>query len=157
MELDLQSLFGFLCIQLYSLADTPQLLPYPRNWAHIRGLYWTLVSQDRRHLFVAPWFRATSYRCWQLGNLWFPYANCAHSSICSLFYVMQLLTTTYISSFDGRIDCLYIIQVLKKASAGIFTIRTYGVQIISDYYAYYVRSRAGLPWLQTLSKIQEEV
>jgi hypothetical protein len=39
MELDLQSLFGFLCIQLYSLAVTLQL-PLSRIWAHIRGRYW---------------------------------------------------------------------------------------------------------------------
>ncbi len=42
------------CAQLYSLATaTPP--PSPRLWAHTRGRYWSLVSQDRRHLFVTPW------------------------------------------------------------------------------------------------------
>ncbi len=30
-----------LCTQLYSLAETPQLPPPPRIWAHIRGRYWS--------------------------------------------------------------------------------------------------------------------
>ncbi len=44
------------CVQLYSLAETPQLPPPPRIWAHIRGRYWSakietslcypLVSRD---------------------------------------------------------------------------------------------------------------
>ena len=29
------------CVQLYSLAKTPQLPPAPRIWAHIRGRYWS--------------------------------------------------------------------------------------------------------------------
>ncbi len=52
MELDLQSLFGFLvtwCTLLYSLAETPQLPPHLGS--HTRAL---LVSQGRRHLFVTP-------------------------------------------------------------------------------------------------------
>ncbi len=40
MELDFQSLFGS-CVQLYSLAETPQLPPSPRIWAHIRGRCWS--------------------------------------------------------------------------------------------------------------------
>jgi hypothetical protein len=40
------------CTQLYSLVETPHP---PRSWAHIRGRYCLLVSQDRRHLFVSPW------------------------------------------------------------------------------------------------------
>ena len=35
------------CAQLILLAETPQ--PHPPLWA-------LLVSQDRRHLFVTPWF-----------------------------------------------------------------------------------------------------
>jgi hypothetical protein len=36
MELDLQSLFGLLCeVQLYSVAETPQLPYSPLIWAHI--------------------------------------------------------------------------------------------------------------------------
>jgi hypothetical protein len=38
-----------------SFAETPQPPSSPRIWAHIRGLARALlVSQDRRHLFVAP-------------------------------------------------------------------------------------------------------
>ncbi len=37
------------CAQLYSLAETPQP---SSSFAHIRGRYWSMVSQDRRHLFV---------------------------------------------------------------------------------------------------------
>jgi hypothetical protein len=42
MEVDLQSLFGLhvkRCAQLYSLADSPQLHPFPRIWTRIWGLY----------------------------------------------------------------------------------------------------------------------
>ncbi len=42
MKLDLQSGFGL----LYSLAETPQLPPSPRIWAHIQGLYWSAKSDD---------------------------------------------------------------------------------------------------------------
>jgi hypothetical protein len=35
-EVDLGS-----CVQLYSLAEIPQLYPSPRIWAHIRGRYWS--------------------------------------------------------------------------------------------------------------------
>jgi hypothetical protein len=37
------------CVQLYSLAETQQLLPSPRIWAH-------MVSH-RRHLFVTLWHK----------------------------------------------------------------------------------------------------
>jgi hypothetical protein len=37
MELDLQSS----CVQLYSMAETPQLPPSSRIWAHIQGRYWS--------------------------------------------------------------------------------------------------------------------
>jgi|LakMenE18May11ns_1017448.scaffolds.fasta_scaffold9508897_1 hypothetical protein len=41
------------CAQLYSLAETPQLLLSPRIWTRItRAL---LVSKVRRHLFETPW------------------------------------------------------------------------------------------------------
>ncbi len=56
MEVDLQSLFGLQvtwCVQLYSLAETPQLPPSPRIWTRITRTL--LVSKDRRHLFVTPW------------------------------------------------------------------------------------------------------
>jgi len=46
-DLDLQSLFGLPCAQLFSLAETPQI------GSNTRAL---LVSQDRRHLFVIPGF-----------------------------------------------------------------------------------------------------
>jgi hypothetical protein len=52
MELDTKVHFGS-CVQLYSLAETPQLPPYPPAF----GLIYTralLVSQDRRHHFVTP-------------------------------------------------------------------------------------------------------
>ncbi len=49
MELDLQGLLGS-CVQLYSLAETPQLNP-PHLGSYTRTL---LVSQDRRHLFLTP-------------------------------------------------------------------------------------------------------
>jgi hypothetical protein len=49
------------CVQLVSLAETPQLPPSPRIWAHTRAL---LVSQDRRHLFATPpplvWVKVSS-------------------------------------------------------------------------------------------------
>ncbi len=34
------------CVQLYSLAKTPQLPPPPRIWAHIRGRYWSAKIDD---------------------------------------------------------------------------------------------------------------
>jgi hypothetical protein len=34
------------CVQLYSLAETPQLPPHPRVWAHIRGRYWSAKIDD---------------------------------------------------------------------------------------------------------------
>jgi hypothetical protein len=48
MELDLKSLFGLQppCAQLYSLAETPQLPPSPRIWAHKRGRYWSAKIDD---------------------------------------------------------------------------------------------------------------
>jgi hypothetical protein len=55
IELDLQSLFGLLRIQLNSLAETPQPSPPPLPpylGSYTRAL---LVSQDRRHLFVTLW------------------------------------------------------------------------------------------------------
>ncbi len=48
MELDLKSLFG---LHVYSCTHW-LITPLPRIWAHIRGRYWTIVSQDSRHLFV---------------------------------------------------------------------------------------------------------
>jgi hypothetical protein len=46
MELDLQSLFGRLCtVQLYSLAEIPQLPPSPRIWARIQ--YQGAIDQPR--------------------------------------------------------------------------------------------------------------
>jgi hypothetical protein len=53
MELDLQSLFGLLCTAVYSLAETPQVSPPRHLGSYTRA---RLVSQDRRHLFVTPWF-----------------------------------------------------------------------------------------------------
>ncbi len=58
MEVDLQSLFGLhvtWCAQLYSLAETPQLLPTPAFGLVLRGCYWT----DKRHLFGTPCFNQT--------------------------------------------------------------------------------------------------
>ncbi len=49
MALDLQSLFGLhitWCTQLYSLAETPQLLPSLRIWTRIRGRYWSAKTDD---------------------------------------------------------------------------------------------------------------
>jgi hypothetical protein len=34
------------CVQLYSLAETPQLPPSPRIRAHIRGRYWSAKIDD---------------------------------------------------------------------------------------------------------------
>ncbi len=61
MELDLQSLFGLLCIQLYSLSETPQPpppSPLPPHFGSDFGSYARalLASQDRQHLFVTPCF-----------------------------------------------------------------------------------------------------
>jgi hypothetical protein len=39
-------------VQLYSLAETPQLPPSPPLGSYTRAL---LVSQKRQHLFVTPW------------------------------------------------------------------------------------------------------
>ncbi len=57
MEVDLKSLFGrnvTWCAQLYSLAETPQLPPYPLIWTRITRAW--LVSKDRRHHFVTAWY-----------------------------------------------------------------------------------------------------
>jgi hypothetical protein len=54
MELDLQSLFGAPCAQLYSLVETPHSPHPPHLGSYTREL---LVSQDRRHLFVTPWIQ----------------------------------------------------------------------------------------------------
>ncbi len=53
MELDLQSVFGLHVHSCTQWLRPPN--PHPRSWAHIRGRYCLLVSQDRRHLFVTPW------------------------------------------------------------------------------------------------------
>jgi hypothetical protein len=45
MELNFQSYLGS-CVQLYSLAETPQLPPPPRIWAHVRGRYWPAKIDD---------------------------------------------------------------------------------------------------------------
>jgi hypothetical protein len=64
MELDLHSLFWHqvhsdICTHFWLRPhDTPPP-PQPRNWAHIRGLYWSMVSQDKRHLFVNPSFNVS--------------------------------------------------------------------------------------------------
>ncbi len=34
------------CVQLYSLAETPQLSPSSRIWAHMRGRYWSAKIND---------------------------------------------------------------------------------------------------------------
>ncbi len=54
MELDLQSLFRLLCTAVLIGWDPATLPPPPRIWAHRQGAL--LVSQDRQHLFVTPWF-----------------------------------------------------------------------------------------------------
>ncbi len=64
MEVDLQSLlFGLYvtwCAQLYSLAETPQL---PPPSPHLDSYYEALlVSKDRRHLFVTPWYESRKTR-----------------------------------------------------------------------------------------------
>ncbi len=43
-DLQIPSLIS--CVQLYSLAETPQLPPSPRIWAHIRGRYWSAKIDD---------------------------------------------------------------------------------------------------------------
>jgi hypothetical protein len=45
MELDLQSLFGFLCTAVLIGLD-PATPPFPRIWAHIRGRYWSAKIDD---------------------------------------------------------------------------------------------------------------
>jgi hypothetical protein len=45
MELDLKIYLGS-CVQLYSLAETPQILPPPRIWAHIRGRHWSAKTDE---------------------------------------------------------------------------------------------------------------
>jgi hypothetical protein len=69
MDLDLQSLIGFLPVYSFSLwLRPPRLPPFPRIWAHIRRRYWSakirkkerkniyLSSMDRRLPFVTPWW-----------------------------------------------------------------------------------------------------
>jgi hypothetical protein len=46
MELDIQKFIWALCAQLYSLAETPQLLLYPSIGALIRGRYWSAKIDD---------------------------------------------------------------------------------------------------------------
>jgi hypothetical protein len=49
-------------VQLYSLDETPQLSPPPRNLgSYTRAL---LVSQDRRHLFETPWKKTHAHKPW---------------------------------------------------------------------------------------------
>ncbi len=45
MDSDLQSLFGLHVHSCTHLAETPQP-PSPRNWAHIRGRYWSAKIDD---------------------------------------------------------------------------------------------------------------
>ncbi len=52
IELDLQSIFGLLCTAVLIGWD-PAIPPLPPHLAHWLTL---LVSQDRRHLYVTPWF-----------------------------------------------------------------------------------------------------
>jgi hypothetical protein len=62
MELDLQSIFGLQCKAVYLLAETPQLLPSPRIWAHLRGRYWSAKMDDPLILNLpAPFILSTRY------------------------------------------------------------------------------------------------
>ncbi len=53
MELDLQIFLGSMCPAVLIGWD-PATSPPPRIWVHKRRRYWSMVSQDRRHLFVTP-------------------------------------------------------------------------------------------------------
>ncbi len=44
------------CVVLYSFAETPQVLPSPRIWAHIWGHYW-LAKIDDISLWPSDWAR----------------------------------------------------------------------------------------------------
>jgi hypothetical protein len=58
MELDLIYLGS--CVQLFLLAETPQLPPLPLHLgSHTRAL---LDSQDRRHLWVKPLFASDPFQ-----------------------------------------------------------------------------------------------
>ncbi len=59
------------CVQLYSLAETPQLPPAPRIWTHIRERYWSMVSQDRRYLLVTP--------CLDVFAFYYPWGTSTYS------------------------------------------------------------------------------
>jgi hypothetical protein len=52
VELDSKVYLGS-CVQLYSLAETPQLPPSPRIWAHIQGRYWSGK--------VTPWYTVSDF------------------------------------------------------------------------------------------------
>jgi hypothetical protein len=58
IELDIRSLFGLLytaaCRHWLRPRNSPP--PHPRIWAHIRGCYWSMVSQDRPHLSITRLF-----------------------------------------------------------------------------------------------------
>jgi hypothetical protein len=54
MALDLQGLYGLHVHSCTHWIRPRNSLDTPRIWAHIRGRYWSLVSQVRRHLCVTP-------------------------------------------------------------------------------------------------------
>ncbi len=52
----LPSLFGLLCTAVLIGWDPAPPPPPKKKWAPIRGRYCLLVNQDRRHLFVTPFW-----------------------------------------------------------------------------------------------------
>ncbi len=66
MEIDLQSLFGLHVHSCYHWLRTRNPPP-PRIWA--RGRYWSMVRQDRRHIFVTPWIIFFSYFIYISGTM----------------------------------------------------------------------------------------
>jgi hypothetical protein len=100
MELDLQSLFGLL--QLFSLAETPQLPPPPHPSPHL-GSYTRvlLVSQDRRHFFVTPCCILLLRNLygnsmpWQLHALWTRRLLLSCCTVVESFLISTLKNSNY--------------------------------------------------------------
>ena len=72
MEVDLQSLFGLhvtWCAQLYSMAETPQLPPFPRIWTRIRGRYWSAkMPTFSQSLYLCAWFCCKKGKSLEIRN-----------------------------------------------------------------------------------------
>jgi hypothetical protein len=106
MELDLQSFIWAPSAQLYSLAETPQLLPHPTPHSG-SSMMALLVSQDRRHFFVTPsvpYAYAQGGRHVLLKN-WLVFNNVKSDVILSKFSIcFKHLCNVHPPFFSGQED-----------------------------------------------------